>query len=84
VREWSLRLGFKKGRWRINDRVYVIGETPIEVTPDTTEVCLLRNGHTSDFSMRFAEPQVHMVHYHNLEHEDGGMMVGMMVGVKGG
>src|SRR5438552_14726201 len=26
--ERPLRLGFAKGRWRINDRVFVIGETP--------------------------------------------------------
>jgi FtsP/CotA-like multicopper oxidase with cupredoxin domain len=32
-----------------------------------------------DFSMPFAGPQTYMVHCHNLEHEDGGMMLGLRV-----
>ena len=135
--ERPLRLGFAKGRWRINDRVFVMGETPIEVPRDTTEVWLLRNYFTSmphamhlhgfhfqvlerqtspeqvtalkidvqgrlatdlgwkdtvlvwpgesvkvaiAFAMPFAGAQTYMVHCHNLEHEDGGMMLGMKVG----
>jgi len=134
--ERPLRLGFAKGRWRINDRVFVMGETPIEVTRDTTEVWLLRNYFTSmphamhvhgfhfqvierqtspeqvaalridsrgrlatdlgwkdtvlvwpgetvkvalSFAMPFADAQTYMVHCHNLEHEDGGMMLGVKV-----
>jgi suppressor of ftsI/bilirubin oxidase len=137
ARERPLRLGFNKGRWRINDRVFVMGETPIEVARDTTEIWLLRNYHTSmphamhlhgfhfevreretspdfigalavddrgrlptdlgrrdtvliwpgesvrvaiDFTMPFTGPQVYMFHCHNLEHEDGGMMLGVKVG----
>ena len=136
ARERPLRLGFNKGRWRINDRVFVMGEAPIEVARDTTEVWLLRNYHTSmphamhlhgfhfqvleretspdavralaidekgrlptdlgrrdtvlvwpgesvrmaiDFAMPFAGPQHYMFHCHNLEHEDGGMMLGVRV-----
>ena len=136
ARERPLRLGFNKGRWRINDRVFVMGEAPIEVARDTTEVWLLRNYHTSmphamhlhgfhfqvleretspdavralaidekgrlptdlgrrdtvlvwpgesvrmaiDFTMPFAGPQLYMFHCHNLEHEDGGMMLGVRV-----
>ena len=45
--ERALRLGFTKGRWRINDRVFAMTETPIEATRDTREVWLLRNYHTS-------------------------------------
>ncbi|HSV17991.1 MAG TPA: multicopper oxidase family protein [Casimicrobiaceae bacterium] len=45
--ERPLRLGYKSGRWRINDRVFVMGETPIEVARDTTEIWLLRNYFTS-------------------------------------
>ena len=41
--ERALRLGFAKGRWRINDRVFVPGETPIEVARDSVEVWLIRN-----------------------------------------
>ena len=37
------RLGFAKGRWRINDRVFMMGETPIEVKRNTVETWLLRN-----------------------------------------
>ena len=136
ARERPLRLGFNKGRWRINDRVFAMGETPIEVARDTTEVWLLRNYHTSmphamhlhgfqfevveretspdavralaadergrlpadfgrrdtvlvwpgesvrvaiRFAMPFNGPQVYMFHCHNLEHEDGGMMLGVRV-----
>jgi len=136
ARERPFRLGFNKGRWRINDRVFVMGETPIEVARDTTEVWLLRNYHTSmphamhlhgfhmdvreretspdfiralavdaqgrlptDFGRRdtvlvwpgesvrvairfalpFNGPQTYVFHCHNLEHEDGGMMLGVKV-----
>jgi len=134
--ERPLRLGFAKGRWRINDRVFAMGETPIEVRRDSVETWLVRNYFTSmphamhihgfhfqvlsretspdqvaalkidehgrlatdlgwkdtvlvwpgesvriaiDFAMNFAGPQTYMVHCHNLEHEDGGMMLGMKV-----
>ena len=113
-----------------------MGETPIEVARDSTEVWRLRNYHTSmphamhlhgfhfevreretspdavralaiddlgrlptdlgrrdtvlvwpgesvrlavRFAMPFAGPQVYMFHCHNLEHEDGGMMLGVKV-----
>ena len=136
ARERPLRLGFNKGRWRINDRVFVMGETPIEVARDTTEVWLLRNYHTSmphamhlhgfhfevleretspefvhalaiddrgrlptdlgrkdtvlvwpgesvraaiRFAMPFDAPQTYVFHCHNVEHEDGGMMLGVKV-----
>jgi suppressor of ftsI/bilirubin oxidase len=135
-----IRLGFAKGRWRINDRVFVMGETPIEVKRNTVETWLIRNYFTSmphamhlhgfhfevlerqtspdqiaamkidergrlatdlgrkdtvlvwpgesvrvavDFALpsapAFAGDQVFMFHCHNLEHEDGGMMVGVRV-----
>jgi suppressor of ftsI/bilirubin oxidase len=35
--ERPLRLGFAKGRWRINDRVFEMGVTPIEVVRGTVE-----------------------------------------------
>src|SRR6202008_4979210 len=38
-----LRLGFAKGEWRINDRVFAMGETPIEVKRNTVETWLIRN-----------------------------------------
>jgi suppressor of ftsI/bilirubin oxidase len=41
--ERPLRLGFSKGQWRINDRVFAMGETPIEVKRDTVEIWLIRN-----------------------------------------
>ena len=41
--ERPFRLGFAKGRWRINDRVFAMGETPIEVKRNTVEVWLIRN-----------------------------------------
>jgi suppressor of ftsI/bilirubin oxidase len=135
ARERPLRLGFK-GRWRINDRVFAMDETPIEVARGSTEVWLLRNYYTSmphamhlhgfqfevreretspDFvaalkvdergrlasdlgykdtvlvwpgesvriAIRFTLPfpgeQTYVFHCHNLEHEDGGMMLGVKV-----
>ncbi len=134
--ERPLRLGFAKGRWRINDRVYDIAETPIVVTRDTVETWLLRNYHTSmpramhlhgfgfrviaretspdflapltvdergrlptdlglkdtvlvwpgesvriaiDFRCPFAGDQIYLLHCHNLEHEDDGMMLRVKV-----
>jgi blue copper oxidase len=138
--ERALRLGFAKGRWRINDRVFAMGETPIEVKRGTVETWLIRNYFNSmphamhlhgfhfevlerqtspdqvaglkiddrgrlatdlgrkdtvlvwpgetvrvaiDFSLPNAAPfsgnQVYMFHCHNLEHEDGGMMLGVRV-----
>lgn len=134
--ERPLRLGFAKGRWRINDRVFVMGETPIEVRRDSVEVWLIRNYFNSmphamhlhgfafevlerqtspdqvaalkiddrgrlatdagrkdtvlvwpgesvriavDFACPFPGEQTYMFHCHNLEHEDGGMMVGVKV-----
>jgi blue copper oxidase len=131
-----LRLGFAKGRWRINDRVFAMGETPIEVKRNTVEIWLMRNYFNSmphamhlhgfgfevlaretspdqlaplriddrgriatdlgrkdtvlvwpgesvrvaiDFSCPFAGEQMYMFHCHNLEHEDGGMMLGVKV-----
>jgi suppressor of ftsI/bilirubin oxidase len=113
-----------------------MGETPIEVARDTTEVWLLRNYHTSmphamhlhgfafevleretppdqvkalavdaqgrlasdlgrkdtvlvwpgesvrvaiRFALPFPGPQTYLLHCHNLEHEDGGMMLGVKV-----
>jgi FtsP/CotA-like multicopper oxidase with cupredoxin domain len=136
ARERPFRLGFNKGRWRINDRVFVMGETPIEVARDSTEIWLVRNYHTSmphamhlhgfhfeileretspdfihalaidehgrlaadlgrkdtvlvwpgesvrvaiRFAMPFPGPQTYVFHCHNLEHEDGGMMLGVKV-----
>ncbi len=134
--ERPLRLGFAKGRWRINDRVFAMGETPIEVKRNTVEVWLIRNYFNSmphamhlhgfafevlerqtspeaiaalgidergrlatdggrrdtvlvwpgesvrialDFACPFAGNQTYMFHCHNLEHEDGGMMLGVKV-----
>jgi suppressor of ftsI/bilirubin oxidase len=128
------RLGFAKGRWRINDRVFVPGETPIEVKRDTVETWLIRNYFNSmphamhlhgfafevlaretspdqvaalkideygrlatdlgrkdtvlvwpgesvhlgiDFHCPFPGEQTYVFHCHNLEHEDGGMMLGV-------
>jgi len=136
ARERPLRLGYNKGRWRINDRVFTMGETPIEVARESTEVWLLRNYYTSmphamhlhgfhfevleretspdfvhslaidergrlpsdlgrkdtvlvwpgesvraavRFAMPFEGPQTYLFHCHNLEHEDGGMMLGVQV-----
>lgn len=135
--ERPLRLGFAKGRWRINDRVYDMQATPIEIARGATETWLLRNYHTSaphamhlhgfqfrvleretspdqlaplvldgkgrlatdlgskdtvlvwpgesvriaiDFRHPFAESQLYLLHCHNLEHEDGGMMLRVNVG----
>lgn len=132
----SLRLGFAEGRWRINDRVFAMGETPIEVKRGTVETWLIHNAASSmphamhlhgfpfqvlerqtspdqlaalkidsrgrlatdlgwkdtvlvwpgesvkiaiDFAMPFAGAQTYVVHCHNLEHEDGGMMLGVKV-----
>jgi suppressor of ftsI/bilirubin oxidase len=137
VRQRAFRLGFAKGSWRINDRVFAMDETPIEVARDATEVWLLRNYHASmphamhlhgfqfrvleretspgalerlavddrgriatdlgwkdtvliwpgesvriaiDFRHPFPGTQTYMFHCHNLEHEDGGMMLRMKVG----
>jgi len=136
ARERPVRLGFNKDRWRINDRVFAMGETPIEVARDSTEIWLLRNYHTSmphamhlhgfafevleretspdavaalavdararlasdlgrkdtvlvwpgesvrvaiRFDVPWPGPQTYMFHCHNLEHEDGGMMLGVRV-----
>jgi len=135
--ERPLRLGFAKGRWRINDRVYDTQATPIEVARGASEIWLLRNYHTSaphamhlhgfqfrvleretspdqlaplvldgkgrlatdlgvkdtvlvwpgesvriaiDFRHPFSESQLYLLHCHNLEHEDGGMMLRVKVG----
>ena len=135
--ERPLRLGFAKGRWRINDRVYAMDATPIVVTRAAVEVWLIRNYHTSmphamhlhgfqfrvleretspeqlsplvvdprgrvatdlgwkdtvlvwpgesvrveiDFRHSFAGEQIYLFHCHNLEHEDGGMMLRVKVG----
>ncbi len=132
-----LRLGFSKGRWRINDRVYDMNATPIVVAKNAVETWLIRNYHTSmphamhlhgfqfrvleretspeqlaplavdargrlatdlgwkdtvlvwpgesvrisiDFRHPFAADQIYLFHCHNLEHEDGGMMLRVKVG----
>ena len=137
AKERPFRLGFAKGSWRINDRVFAMDETPIEVARDASEVWLVRNYHTSmphamhlhgfqfrvleretspdalaplavddkgrlatdlgakdtvlvwpgesiriaiDFRHPFPGTQTWMFHCHNLEHEDGGMMLRMKVG----
>jgi blue copper oxidase len=134
--ERPLRLGYAKGRWRINDRVFVMGETPIEVKRNTVETWLIRNYFNSmphamhlhgfafevlaretspeqlapltidergrlatdlgrkdtvlvwpgesvrlavDFGCPFPGEQAYVFHCHNLEHEDGGMMLGVKV-----
>ena len=134
--ERPLRLGFAKGRWRINDRVFEMGSYPIDVARGAREVWLFRNYHTSmphamhvhgfhlrvvaretspdpikalavdgagrlptdlgpkdtvlvwpgetvraliDFAHPWTDAQHYLVHCHNLEHEDGGMMLGMRV-----
>ena len=134
--ERPFRLGFAKGRWRINDRVFEMGAAPIEVQRDTVETWLIRNYHTSmphamhlhgfhfevlaretspdeiaalqqdpqgrlatdfgrkdtvlvwpgesvriaiDFILPFPGPQSYLFHCHNLEHEDGGMMLPVLV-----
>ena len=132
-----LRLGFAKGRWRINDRVYDMDATAIDVPTGASETWLLRNYHTSaphamhlhgfqfrvvaretspdqiasmavddrgrlatdlglrdtvlvwpgetvrigvDFRTPYPDSQVYLVHCHNLEHEDAGMMLRLRVG----
>ncbi|MFO1304355.1 MAG: multicopper oxidase domain-containing protein [Burkholderiales bacterium] len=134
--ERPLRLGFAKGRWRINDRVYDTATTNIDVARGASETWLLRNYHTSaphamhlhgfhfrvtgretspdaiaamavddrgrlptdlglkdtvlvwpgesvriaiDFRMPYPDAQVYLVHCHNLEHEDAGMMLRVRV-----
>jgi FtsP/CotA-like multicopper oxidase with cupredoxin domain len=134
--ERPLRLGFSKGRWRINDRVFEMGSYPIEVARGARELWLFRNYFTSmphamhlhgfpmrvvaretspefvralavddrgrlptdlgakdtvlvwpgetvrallDFAHPYREPQGYLLHCHNLEHEDGGMMLGVRV-----
>ena len=134
--ERPLRLGFAKGRWRINDRVFAMGETPIEVKRNSVEIWLIRNYFNSmphamhlhgfafevlgretspdalaalkidergrlatddgrkdtvlvwpgesvrmavDFTCPFPGDQTYVFHCHNLEHEDGGMMLGVKV-----
>jgi suppressor of ftsI/bilirubin oxidase len=134
--ERPFRLGFAKGRWRINDRVFEMGAAPIEVQRNTVETWLIRNYHTSmphamhlhgfhfevlaretspdeiaalqqdpqgrlatdfgrkdtvlvwpgesvriaiDFTLPFPGPQSYLFHCHNLEHEDGGMMLPVLV-----
>jgi blue copper oxidase len=134
--ERPFRLGFAKGRWRINDRVFEMGVAPIEVARGTVETWLIRNYHTSmphamhlhgfhfevlaretspdavaalaidpqgrhatdlgrkdtvlvwpgesvrvaiDFTHPFPGAQTYLFHCHNLEHEDGGMMLGVAV-----
>ncbi len=134
--ERPLRLGFAKGRWRINDRVFAMNETPIVVQRNTVETWLVRNYFNSmphamhlhgfhfqvvrretspaqvaalkvdeagrlatdlgwkdtvlvwpgesvriaiDFTLPFAGEQKYVFHCHNLEHEDGGMMLGVKV-----
>lgn len=138
--ERALRLGFAKGHWRINDRVFAMGETPIEVRRGAVETWLIRNYFNSmphamhlhgfhfevlerqtspdqvaalkiddrgrlatdlgrkdtvlvwpgetvrvavDFTLpaaaAYAGDQIYMFHCHNLEHEDGGMMLGVRV-----
>ena len=131
-----LRLGFAKGRWRINDRVYDMNATPIVVARAAVETWLIRNYHSSmphamhlhgfqfrvieretspeqlaplvvdargrlatdlgwkdtvlvwpgesvriaiDFRHPFAGEQIYLFHCHNLEHEDGGMMLRVKV-----
>ncbi len=131
-----LRLGFAKGRWRINDRVYDMNATPIVVARAAVETWLIRNYYTSmphamhlhgfqfrvieretspeqlsplvvdargrlatdlgwkdtvlvwpgesvriaiDFHHPFAADQIYLFHCHNLEHEDGGMMLRVKV-----
>ena len=135
--ERAFRLGFAKGRWRINDRVFEMGITPVEVARGAVETWLIRNYHSSmphamhlhgfqfavlaretspdaiaalaldaqgrlatdqgrkdtvlvwpgesvriaiDFRHPFPGAQTYMFHCHNLEHEDGGMMLGVAVG----
>jgi suppressor of ftsI/bilirubin oxidase len=135
--ERPLRLGFAKGRWRINDRVYDMTAAPIVVARNAVETWLIRNYHTSmphamhlhgfqfrvleretspdaiaplaldkegrvatdlgwkdtvlvwpgesvkvaiDFRHPFPGEQTYLFHCHNLEHEDGGMMLRVKVG----
>jgi FtsP/CotA-like multicopper oxidase with cupredoxin domain len=58
--ERPLRLGFAKGRWRINDRVFAMGETPIEAKRDTVETWLIRN---------YFNSMPHAMHLHGFNFE---------------
>jgi suppressor of ftsI/bilirubin oxidase len=58
--ERPLRLGYKSGQWRINDRTFKMGETPIEVARGSSEIWLLRNYHTS---------MPHAMHLHGFSFE---------------
>jgi suppressor of ftsI/bilirubin oxidase len=135
--ERPFRLGFAKGRWRINDRVYDMSATAVDVAGGARETWILRNYFTSaphamhlhgfqfhvleretspdeiaklavdakgrlatdlgmkdtvlvwpgesvriaiDFSLAASEPQIFLLHCHNLEHEDAGMMLRVKVG----
>ena len=134
--ERAFRLGYAKGRWRINDRVFEMGMPPVEVKRGTVETWLIRNYHSSmphpmhlhafhfevlaretspdpvaslavdrtgrlasdfgrkdtllvwpgesvrvaiDFTHPFPGAQSYLFHCHNLEHEDGGMMLPLAV-----
>jgi len=134
--ERPFRLGFAKGRWRINDRVYDMTATAVEVARGARETWILRNYFTSaphamhlhgfqfnvleretspdevaklavdargrlatdlgmkdtvlvwpgesvriaiDFATAVSEPQIFLLHCHNLEHEDAGMMLRIKV-----
>jgi len=134
--ERVFRLGFAKGRWRINDRVFEMGMPPVEVRRGSAETWLIRNYHASmphpmhlhafpfavlardtspesvarlavdgvgrlasdfgrkdtvlvwpgesvriaiDFTHPFPGAQSYLFHCHNLEHEDGGMMLPVAV-----
>jgi len=58
--ERPLRLGFAKGRWRINDRVFAMGETPIEVARNSVETWLIRN---------YFNSMPHAMHLHGFNFE---------------
>jgi suppressor of ftsI/bilirubin oxidase len=58
--ERPFRLGFAKGRWRINDRVFEMGVSPIEVARGSVETWLIRNYHTS---------MPHAMHLHGFHFE---------------
>jgi suppressor of ftsI/bilirubin oxidase len=61
----DFRLGFNKGRWRINDKVFAMGETAVEVARGARESWLIRNYHSS---MPHAM-HLHGVHFQVLERE---------------
>ncbi|HEX9277773.1 MAG TPA: multicopper oxidase family protein [Casimicrobiaceae bacterium] len=58
--ERPLRLGFAKGRWRINDRVFAMGEAPIAVVRGTVEIWLIRN---------YFNSMPHAMHLHGFNFE---------------